>query len=145
MAVCTFFGHHDCPNNLYVPLRNKIEDLILYCNVDLFYVGNNGNFDEIVRKALAELKLLYPSIRYYVVPAYMPQKGKDASRNDCSNEIYPCALMKVPYKAAIPVRNKWMVKQSEFVIAYVKRSSGGAARFSDLAKRHGRRVFNLAK
>lgn len=145
MAVCTFFGHRDCPDDLYVPLRNKIVELINKEKVDLFYVGNQGNFDAIARKALMDIKSIYPFIRYYIVPAYMPNKGKEASQNDYSDAVYPCALITVPSYSAIPVRNEWMVKQSDFVITYVKRSIGGAARFSDFAKRHGRRVFNLAE
>ena len=43
--ICTFFGHKDTPQNILPVLRTVIIDLIQNKNVDLFYVGNNGNFD----------------------------------------------------------------------------------------------------
>lgn len=140
MAVCTFFGHRDCPDDLYVSVHNKIEDLVLKNKVDLFFVGNQGNFDAIVRKALKEIKSIYPYIRYYVVLAYMPKQNNAVSET----EVYPCSIMRAPKRYAISWRNKWMVRQADFVITYVKRSYGGAAYFSDVAKKSGKRVFNLA-
>lgn len=144
MAVCTFFGHRDCPNNLYVPLRNKIEELILNCNVDLFYVGNNGNFDAMVKEALKELKITYPSIQYYVVLAYMPTKADEYAQGKSCDTLYPFGIENVPKRFTISWRNKWMVKHSDFVIAYVKHSFGGAASFVDYTQKSGRSVIDLA-
>ena len=50
MAVCTFFGHHDCPASVKEELRETIRDLIENCGVSMFYVGNHGTFDAIVWK-----------------------------------------------------------------------------------------------
>ena len=144
MALCTFFGHRDCPNNLYVPLRNKIEELILNCNVDLFYVGNNGNFDAMVKEALKELKITYPSIQYYVVLAYMPTKADEYAQGKICDTLYPFGIENVPKRFTISWRNKWMVKHSDFVIAYVKHSFGGAASFVDYTQKSGRSVIDLA-
>ena len=52
MAVCTFFGHHDCPASVKEELRETIRDLIENCGVSMFYVGNHGTFDAIVRSTL---------------------------------------------------------------------------------------------
>ena len=49
MATCTFFGHRDCPETIKPKLRSTIIDLIENHNVDMFYVGNQGRFDAIVR------------------------------------------------------------------------------------------------
>ena len=56
--VCTFFGHRNTEDKLEPKIKSAIIDLIEHKNVVLFYVGNNGHFDSIVRKILRELKNL---------------------------------------------------------------------------------------
>lgn len=62
MAACTFFGHRDCPDTIKEKLREALTDLIEHHGVNLFYVGNQGNFDAIARSVLGELKKQYPHI-----------------------------------------------------------------------------------
>ena len=74
--VCTFFGHKDTPKEIEPTLRSTLIDLIENKNVTVFYVGNNGNFDTMVRRQLEDLSQLY-SITYSVVLAYLPtEKNK---------------------------------------------------------------------
>ena len=47
MAVCTFFGHRECPDTIKPKLREVLVDLIENHGVDMFYVGNQGQFDAI--------------------------------------------------------------------------------------------------
>ena len=72
--ACTFFGHHDCPSSIKPKLREVLVDLIENRAVDMFYVGQQGAFDEIVRSVLKELVLVYPHIRYAVVLERFPPK-----------------------------------------------------------------------
>lgn len=74
MAACTFFGHKDTQKEIEPILRSTLIYLIKNKNVDLFYVGNQGNFDYMVKKNLKLLKTHYPYINYTVVLAYMPGK-----------------------------------------------------------------------
>ena len=74
--VCTFFGHKDTPKEIEPTLRSTLIDLIENKNVNVFYVGNNGNFDTMVRRQLEDLSQTYP-ITYSVVLAYLPtEKNK---------------------------------------------------------------------
>lgn len=138
--VCTFFGHKDTPKEIEPALRSTLIDLIENKNVNVFYVGNNGNFDTMVRRQLENLSQLYP-ITYSVVLAYLPTaKNK---YDDSSNTIYPEGLETVPKRFAISWRNKWMIKQSDIVVTYVTYSFGGAAQFKKMAKRQGKTIINL--
>ena len=47
--ACTFFGHRDCPSSIKAKLREALVDLIENHAVDMFYVGQQGAFDGIVR------------------------------------------------------------------------------------------------
>ena len=58
--------------------------------------------------------------------------------------ILPAELINVHYKAAIPLRNRWMVNQSDFVIAYVSRRFGGAYTTYQYAQKLGKPIINLA-
>ena len=54
MSACTFFGHRDCPSSIKPILREVLIDLIENHTVDMFYVGQQGAFDGIVRSVLKE-------------------------------------------------------------------------------------------
>lgn len=74
--VCTFFGHKDTPKEIEPTLRSTLIALIENKNATVFYVGNNGNFDTMVRRQLEDLSQIYP-ITYSVVLAYLPtEKNK---------------------------------------------------------------------
>ena len=50
-----------------------------------------------------------------------------------------------PKKYAITYRNRYMMEQADFVIAYVSHNFGGAYAAYRHAKRRGKTVFNLAE
>ena len=136
----TFFGHKDTPKEIEPTLRSTLIDLIENKNVTVFYVGNNGNFDTIVRRQLEDLSHTYP-ITYNVVLAYLPTKKSEY--DDYTNTILPEGIETIPKRFAISYRNKWMVKQSDVVVTYVTHSFGGAAQFKALAQRQGKTVVEL--
>jgi len=137
VKVCTFFGHSDCPESVYPVLKEKIEALIKNENVSCFYAGNNGRFDSLAVKALREIQRECPHIRYSVVLAYLPEENIE-------NSIYPEGLENVPKRFCIDKRNRWMLGKSDYVISYVTRNVGGAAKFSALAQRQNKTVINIA-
>ncbi len=144
MAVCTFFGHSDCPESIAPILRSKIETLILKNSVTMFYVGNHGRFDALVRSVLRELKVAYPQIEYAVVLAHMPKEKDPFDITDYSDTMLPEGIETSPRRFAISWRNKWMLRQSEYVITYITHSWGGAAQFAELAEKQHKTVYNLA-
>ena len=124
--VCTFFGHKDTPKEIEPTLRSTLIDLIENKNVNVFYVGNNGNFDTMVRRQLEDLSRI-SLITYIVVLAYLPtEKNK---YDNLTNTIYPEGLETVTKRFAISWRNKWMIQQSDIVVTYVTHTYGGASQF----------------
>ena len=141
MAVCTFFGHRECPDSIKIKLREVLIELITDHDVDMFYVGNQGRFDAIMRGILKELKKEYPQINYAVVLAYMP--GKQTVYDDYSDTILPEGIESVHPRYAISWRNNWMLRQSDYAVTYITHSWGGAAQFAEKAKRQKKTVINL--
>lgn len=138
----TFFGHKDTPKEIEPTLRTTLVDLIENHGATEFYVGNNGNFDTMVRRQLENLSQTYP-ITYNVVLAYLPTKKSEY--DDFTNTIIPEGIETSPKRFAISYRNKWMIQQSDVVVTYVTHSFGGAAQFKELAERQGKTVIELSE
>ena len=141
MKACTFFGHRDCPETIKPYLREVLIDLITNNGVDTFYVGNQGRFDAIVRSVLRGLEQEYPKIHYAVVLAYLP--GKKNEYEDFSDTMHPEGIETVHPRYAIEWRNRWMLQRADYVVTYIARPWGGAAKFAEKAKREGKTVINL--
>jgi uncharacterized phage-like protein YoqJ len=140
--TCTFFGHRDCPSDVYGKLYDTIVYLIENQGVNTFLVGEEGGFDRMVQRVLLEIQGQYPNIACFAVKAYYnPQKTDERS---LLKSIYPECLEAVPKRFAIDRRNRYMIDNSDFVVTYVTVSFGGAAKFADIASRKSKKVINLA-
>ena len=141
--TCTFFGHSIVADEIDTVLRNTLIDLIEKHDVNMFYVGNQGEFDRIVKRVLSALSEKYP-IGYSIVLAYMPTEKKDDEFEDYSHTLYPDGIEAVPKRFAISYRNKWMIRRADYVVTYIIHTWGGAAQFAETAKRQGKTVINIA-
>lgn len=142
MQSCTFFGHRECPDSIKPKLKKVMIDLINDHDVDMFYVGNQGRFDTIVRGVLRELKKEYPRINYAVVLAYIP--GKQTEYDGYTDTMLPEGIEAVHPRYAISWRNNWMLQQSDYVVTYITHSWGGAAQYADKARRQKKTVINIS-
>ena len=141
MEACTFFGHRDCPRGIKGVLSTEIERLICNQRVDTFYVGTQGSFDRMAYAALVELKERYRNIKVYRVLAYMPKLGD----TDTYDTIVPEGIETTYPRYAIIKRNKWMIDHSDYVIAYVTHTFGGAYQAVERAKRKKITVISVVK
>ena len=143
MSTCTFFGHRSVTQKTEPALRSTLIRLIEENGVELFYVGNNGEFDATVRRVLLDLSKKYP-IRYYVVLAYLPKEDVSPDPDSFSDTIIPDGIEKVPRRFAIDYRNKWMISRSDHVVTYVRNDVAScAAKYKRLAVRKGIKNIEL--
>ena len=141
--TCCFFGHREVTHNIRDRLTAIIEKLIVDNGVTEFYVGHQGQFDSMVYSVLKELKAKYPHIRYTVVIAYMPDEHiKEVYGEDT---LFPDGMESVSKKFAISKRNDWMIQQSGFVVCYVHKITGGAAKFREKCVRKKLKVIDIFK
>ena len=141
--TCTFFGHRRVPEEIEPALRSTLIDLIENHGVKLFYVGNNGEFDSMVLRQLRDLSKTY-MITYHVVLAYMPEKQREFDTIDYTETILPDGIETVPKRFAIDYRNKWMIKQSDYVVTYVTNTiASGAAKYKKLAEQKGKIIMSF--
>lgn len=102
-----------------------------------------GSFDSMVRSVLKELVSLYPHINYAVVLERIPPKRDEFDIRDYFDTMLPEGIETVHPRFAISWRNKWMIKQSDYVVTYVTHSWGGAAQFAELAEKQKKTVINV--
>ncbi len=140
MLACTFIGHRDFPQSVYEKLYIEIEKLILFKNVNVFYVGTNGMFDDSVYRVLCDLKKKH-TIEIRVTLAYLNQKNTDKY---LTNEtVFPSVLEKTPNRYAISKRNMFMIKKSQYMICYLRHTFSNTYTFVKKAKRNNLTIINI--
>ncbi len=144
MVTCTFFGHRDAPTALAPFIEAFLRELTGEHGVTRFLVGNQGQFDAMVTRALVRLKEEFPQITFAVVLAYLPQAEAAPSSVAPQETIFPAGLELVPPVFAIQKRNLWMLGQADCVVTYVTDRFGNAEKFRQRAMKQGKRVWNLA-
>ncbi len=137
--TCTFFGHSECYGLSREMLKAAIADLIQK-GVDTFYVGNQGQFDQMVYGCLKRLQRVYSHIRVSIVLAYLPGKKQDGA--DMADTMYP--EIEGHPRFSIERRNKWMIDASDYCLCYIDHTWGGAYKFARMAKRRNLTVINLS-
>lgn len=146
MGACTFFGHRDCPSSIKGKLHKEIERLICNHGVDTFYVGTQGSFDRMAYAALVELRQRYRYIKVYRVLAYMPRLRDIAQdRSVLVDTILPEGIENAHPRYAIIKRNNWMIDRSDYMIAYVTHTTGGAYQAVERAKKKGKTIIAISR
>lgn len=109
--ICAFFGHRDTSSKIEPLIEKQIRRLITEKGVDTFWIGGYGWFDIYASGVLRKLKREYPNIHVVLIVAYIQQLHRGGD-NFFDSFDYPAEVEAAPYKLAIPVRNRYMVKNA---------------------------------
>lgn len=82
--------------------------------------------------------------KIYVTPYILCNNEKTKSIKAAYDEIIYPAIEKTPPKFAIIKRNKWLIDNSNLLIACVKYSWGGAAKTLEYAKKKKIKIINIS-
>ena len=142
----SLFGHRTIDDlrqldNLLTPIIKKLVQTRLYVT---FLIGRNGEFDEYaasvikrvqkeVGKENNDMTLVLP---YTVTDLKYYEEYYD-------NIVIPESVYGAHPKSAITLKNRWMIEQSDHVIVYVVRDTGGAYTAMKYAKKQNKDVVNL--
>ena len=146
ILTVSFFGHRIIQD--FLKVESKVEDIVkdlIYSReyVD-FLVGRNGDFDRIVSSSVIRIKrkVFAANSSHICVLPYKTVDIEYLIRYYDEVEICEVSAGAFP-RAAIEIRNKYMVDRSDIVICYVEKETGGAYRAMKYAKETGKRVINL--
>lgn len=149
--TCFFTGHrfiaYDTKSVLRCKIKQLCTDLILYCGVTDFISGGALGFDTLAALTVLELKKEYPMIRLHLFLPCTDQADKwraydkevwqriKSLADDC---VY---ITKSTYiSGCMQLRNKAMVDNSLYGIAYCTRNFGGTFSTLNYAKSKNRNV-----
>ena len=151
MTSCTFAGHREVYQaKIDEAIEKAIDNLLQTDSEFIFYTGGMGDFDNKCASAVRTAKRKYPNkeIRLALVLPYMSNRlntDKDYYQYYYDEIIIPTELAGIHYKAAITMRNRWLVDRVDCVIAYVYRDFDGALKTVKYARKQGKPVINLAE
>lgn len=146
---CCFAGHKDIYRDVRLQefLYDKCEKLIIEKNVKFFWIGNYGSFDALAARTVRKLKEKYPYIKLELILPYITKSIRDYKEMFYKNyDTITIANMPehTPVKFRILKCNQYMVDCFDYLIAYVNRSFGGAAKTLEYAKRKTKiKIFNF--
>ena len=141
-----FFGHRRIYNirEIEEKLVPILKELILTKKYVEFYIGRNGEFDEFVASVIKRVQKQLDRGNNVMILT-LPYTVKDIEYYaDYYDEIViPDAIGKAHPKAAITLRNRWMVDTADLIIAYIEREEGGAYSAVKYAKKLNKKVVNI--
>lgn len=148
MYTCYFVGHRDAPSDIQDRLDKTVEYLARECYVTEFIVENHGNFNTMATAAVQRLKKLDLDITALRLLCYFPGDSNPVLPAYFDDFYYPLELIHVPQRYAIEKVNQFMIDQCDYLVAYVNRSGGNAAKYLRrglrLQKKGYIKVINLA-
>lgn len=118
MKSCFFIGHREAPDTLLPILKETIRRLIEEHHVTVFTVGQYGAFDRIAVQAVKELRCKYPQISLSLLLPYHPFDRPITTPPGFDGTFYPPGMERVPKRVAIVRANRWMVENSDYLVAY---------------------------
>lgn len=163
MSVCAFFGNdYDFMNGRKRERRPKqqvkdcikeqIIKLIENEGVDTFFVGEIGGYEDDAYDTVLEVKEMHPEIRVVLVVSKISElhyTQPDDSfhiyhKRHCDDWIYPDKSATGYRRLTIVYRNRWIVENTDYIIAYNK-YQGRAYEFCKQARNKGVQVIELTE
>lgn len=148
MSTCFFIGHRDTPDSLLPALSAAVEKRIIEHGVDQFVVGAYGKFDSLAAQAVRRAKKQHPDILLFYLRPYHPVE-RPFTPSGYDSSFYPPGMETVPRKLAIVRANRYMVDNSQFLIAYARYSASNAWKLTEYARKREKKgllhVENLAQ
>ena len=148
MSTCFFIGYRDAPDSILPSLSAAIETRIVEDGVDQFVVGNYGRFDLLAAQAVRKAKKQHPDILLFYLRPYHPVE-RPFTPSGYDGSFYPPGMETVPRKLAIVRANRYMVDNSQFLIAYARYSASNAWKLTEYARKREKKgllhVENLAQ
>ncbi len=144
---CCFAGHDESyGENMKDKIKICAKKLIKDESVGIFMVGNYGGFDRIAASAIRSLKTKYQNIRLELIVPYLTAEivaEKDWYIRQYDSVIIADIPESAPKRYGIIYANKYLVKKSDFMIAHIDHTYGGAYKTFLYAKRNGVDIIDI--
>lgn len=140
-TTATFIGHSECYGITKEQIKQSVLTLIDNGVTD-FLCGGQGKFDNMCARCVYELKKDFPNIKNHLIIPYLSFKINDKEIYD--DILFPEGFEKYHFKKAIPMKNNFLVDNSEYAVCYITHDWGGATKTFQRAKKKNLKIINLA-
>lgn len=152
MNGCSFTGHRQIKNEHLDYVKEKLERGIVYAyneGVRQFFTGGAIGFDTLAALAVLKIRKSYNDITLTLI---LPCKNQSESWSDAQKKEYEKIKRECDeiiyvsddyYDGCMRERNARLVEKADMIIAYMYKERSGAAQTVGMAKRLGRRVYNI--
>ena len=142
----SLFGHRQVENLNLINERliKIIKELLKTKQYVSFLIGRNGEFDEYVASLIKSVQKETGKENNdlsLVIPYTVSDLEYYENYYDCI--VLPECVHRSHPKAAITLKNRWMVECSDLVIVYVERDTGGAFAAMKYAQKLKKDIINL--
>ena len=149
---CSFFGHREIEITVELKnnLKTKLEKMILEEGYGVFCFGGFGDFDNLCWQVITELKQKYPHIKrifHLYDPRHQQARKRPKYLKDTDYEEFVYLDLEFDWwYQRIYFRNIEIIKQSDFIIFYVKNSTNsGAYKAYQYAIKKKKNLINIAE
>lgn len=147
MSTCTFTGHRQL-NDLDYALMDRVILNLVKNGCNRFFCGMAKGFDLAAAESLIEIKRVYPAEIVACIPCERQSDGytaADRARYDrilknCSEII---VLSDNYYNGCMQVRDRFMVDNSDVVLCYLRKKSGGTYYTVNYASKLGKKIIEI--
>ena len=143
-ALC---GHRDVLDPTVEERAEKEIISLVEQGFTIFYSGGMGEFNKICECIVRKIKRKNDQVKLCLILPYIKSSVNHtpAYYNALYDEIIVPDLGNPHYKRAVTERNRWIVKNSDVVLAYVFRNCGGAWTMLNFAEKSGVECINVYK
>lgn len=135
MRSCFFIGHRNVTDDILSAVNKTVERYITEYDTKFFTVGHYGQFDRLAAKAVLVAKRRYPDVKLTLLLPYHPGEQPIRVPDGFDNTFYPPGMEYVPRRFAIVRANRYMIDNSDYLIAYVWHAASGARNLLEYAQR----------
>lgn len=133
--TCFFIGHREAGKEIMEQLAAEVERHITDYGVQDFIVGGYGGFDRLAARAVKDAKSRHPGVTLTLLLPYHPAERPVKAPPYFDGTFYPPGMEAVPRRLAIVRANRYMVDNSNFLIAYAWHPASNAKELVEYAQR----------
>ncbi len=141
IRTCSLFGDCDAPESIREKIRATL-NVLIDCKINVFIVGNKGNFAKMVKEELMRLFPEYPWIFCFIMSCdpesseFKEITDRDLTPEDLFDEIF--------LDESFEICNEKMISMSRYVVIYSRNPEDFACKCKEIAEKKGKStVLNL--
>ena len=151
-SACSFTGHREIfKDDISLIESNTKAEItgLIKSGVKFFISGGAIGYDILCGNIVIELKKIYPDIKLYLA---LPCKEQDKYWSDEQKKNYDKLLKSADkliyvsdsyFRGCMHKRNRYMVDNSEYIISYCTKQTGGTYYTTKYAEKQGKKIINI--